>query len=106
MELHAKNRILPMAHAHNQTVICPCCDIKNIGKVFAADNQGMIACCLNGVRQIGEDIVSFVMNHGGFSVPDLRSAGNLPSIDATDALMSEANAKDGDAAAKTADDLD
>jgi len=70
------------------------------------DDQGMVARCGKGVRQLAENIFVVVMNLAGFAVKKFRRADDFAAERRANGLMAEANTEDGKFSGEALDQLD
>ncbi len=106
MELDAFDFVATMAEAHDDAVVSLGGDGEFTRQGFFLDDQGMVARCGKGVRQLAENIFVVVMNLTRFSVKKFRRADDFAAERGTNGLMAEANTKDGKFAGEALDQLD
>ena len=91
MELDAFDFVAAMAKAHDDAVVGLGGDGELAGQGFFLDDQGMVARCGKGVRQLAENVFVVVMNLTRFAVKEFRGADDFAAERGANGLMAEAN---------------
>ena len=103
MELDAVNGQFAVGKAHDFAFGGFGGDFEAAGEGFAFDDEGVVAGCLEGAGEAGEDILTGVENGGGFAMHEARGADDIAAEDLADALVAEADSEDRDFSAEFAD---
>ena len=105
MELHSLHRELAMAQRHNFAIVAFGRDLERRRKGTSLDDQRVVSAGFERRRQIRKKRASVMPDHGCFSMHEAGSADHLSAIRFGDALMSKANAQDGNFGAEALDDF-
>ena len=105
MELHAPDRKGFVANAHDFAFVGLGGYLQAIGQSVALDHERMVARRGKRVRHIFEQVLFVVLNRRCFAVHHTVVDDDLGAEGVADALMPEANAKDGDLAAEMPNDI-
>src|SRR5207342_703233 len=105
MELHALDRMLAMAQAHDLVeraifIVGPRGDLEAVGQGVARDHQRVVPRRFIGIRQSGEYALPAVADARGLAVHDGLSADHVAAVGLADALVAEAHPEDGYACAE------
>src|SRR5579871_6137498 len=103
MELYALDGILFVPYAHHLASVGLRRDVQTLRHGFPTDHERMVARRLEGIRQVAKDPLSTVMDHGSLAMHDAAVADHLAAKRRPDALMSQADAKNGSFARKPTD---
>ena len=105
MKLHAPDRELFVAHAHDFTLVSFRGDLQAIGQGMAFDHQRVIARCRERIWHALEQILSVVPDRRSFAVHDPVIDHDGCAKGVADALVPEANAERGSRPPEVADDV-
>ena len=106
VELDAFDFVAAVAKAHDDAVISLGGDGEFARQGFFLDDEGMVARCGKGVRQLAENIFVVVMNLARFAMEEFRRADDFAAERSADGLMAEAYTEDGEFSGQTLDQLD
>ena len=82
-----------MAYRHDFVFLCPCGDLEVGGEGAGTDDEGMVACGVEGVGQADEEAFVVVVDGRDFAVHEPPVAFDGCAPDVTDALVAEAYAQ-------------
>jgi hypothetical protein len=105
MKLHSPNWKLLVPHAHDLAFLCFSGDLKAIRQRVRLDYKRMVARRLERIRHVFEQIFPIVADGRRFPVHHPVVHNHIRAEDVSDALMPQANTKNGRVRAKCADDL-
>src|SRR5689334_14781402 len=94
MELHAFDRALLVAKAHDLAFRGPRGDLEAIGKRLALDDERVIARGFERRGETGEDALSFMEDRRDATVHQTIGTHDLAAERLADRLMTEADAED------------
>src|SRR5690606_35094578 len=99
MELHAVDRVLAVAQAHDRLVaavgiVRPGRDLEAVREAVGRDHQRMVARGLEAVGQPGEHACPGVADGRGLAVHDPAGAHHAAAVGLADGLVAEADAED------------
>ena len=103
MELHALDRVLPVAHAHDFAVLRAGGDLEAVRHAVVLDHQRVIARGNEAFRKIAEHPFAAVLDLRRLAMHHLPRAHDFPAERLADRLVPEANAEQGYLAGKLAD---
>ncbi len=103
MELDAENRQFPVRETHDLTFLGPGRDFQASRQGVPLHDEGMVPRCLKWAGQSGENIFPIVVDRRGLAVHETVRADDIAAVHLSDALVSEADAKDRDFAAEMPD---
>jgi len=92
MELHALDRQVAMAHAHDDAVRVPG-RAHEVGGEVLVDDEGVVAGGAEGVREAAEQALAIVMDVVALAVDGRIAATHAPAVRGGDALVPEAHAE-------------
>ena len=99
------DRIVAMAHAHDFAFGGVSIDDEHVGNGGRVDDERLVAGRFEGAGQSGEDAAIVMENGRGFAVHETSRADDRAAVDVADALVSQADAEDGEARADFQDDV-
>src|SRR5271165_5421950 len=106
MKLHAFDRILAVAQAHDRPVGGTRGDLQIFGKIFLRDNERVVAGAGHRAGDAGEDGLPVVFDFAGLAVHQLWGANHIAAEGCADGLVAETDAKDRDSIGKSPDEVD
>lgn len=96
MELHSVDRLGFMLQAHDNSIICFCCNLKAEWQRVTFDNQRMIARNRVGGRQSGKDTSIMMQDRRNLSMHRLRAADHVSAEGFANGLMPKTNTEQRD----------
>jgi hypothetical protein len=93
--LDAFQRVLAMPNTHDLVLVGPRDDLEAFRKRAGSDDETVVAGCLERVREAAIETFAIVVNHGCFAMHDPIGPHDLGAEGVTDALVAQADAKDG-----------
>jgi hypothetical protein len=103
VELHALDRQLLVAHAHDLAVLGPGSDLQHLGAARALDGQRVVAVHRELRGQPSEHALLRGGDDAGLAVHELLRANDLAAKGRTNALVPQTHAQDGQLAGKVLD---
>src|SRR5438128_1175416 len=100
MKLYALELQLAVAQTHDYAVRRSGGDFKTGGKGFALDHQRMVPASFEAILESFKDCLAIVTDFRRLSVKQRRSPHHASAIDPRNCLVSQANAKNGNAPGK------
>src|SRR5205814_1663652 len=105
VELHAFDLVTAVTEAHDDAVVGLRSDRQLVRQGFSLDDQGMIACGGEGIRQLAENILAVMMDLARFAVKQFGSADDFAAERSANGLVAEAHTKDGKFPGQALDEL-
>lgn len=105
MELHSLHRELAMAQRHNFAIVAFGRNLERRRKRTSLDDERVVSASFERRRQTRKKRASVMPDHGCFPMHQAGSADHISAVRFGDALMSEANAQDGNFGAEALDDF-
>lgn len=105
MELHARERSVPVLESHNQAVLGRGGHLERVRKRFGIDDKRMVSADCKGQRECMEEPPAVVQDSRNAPVYGLGGADHASAQRFGNALMTEANAENGDVLVEAADEL-
>src|SRR5215831_10123111 len=102
MKLHAVDRPLAMAHAHDGAVVRPRADFERVRNRIR-DNEGVVTAGDEWLGDAAENAAAVVFHAGHLAMHQYRRADDVAAEGVTDRLVSEADAEHRDPRSITPD---
>ena len=105
VKLDTLNRKPAVTQSHNDAVCCSGADLEAVGQAITHYRQGVVANGGEGVGQTLKEPPAVVVDKRGLAVLDFTGAADPGPVAVADALVSQADAQDGEPAPELTDNL-